>query len=289
MSNRKRDRKEFYKKNKQEGARADELFKGVKGFLVTCDMKKEKACVKEVMNMLEETFANFYPHLDVAAIVQREKLKKGAMKQQKPEKLVAEEGKNKEEESKSHSNIDDQIKQDALAEKANRVFYQFNTGTPGILFFKVIEEMHAYVDVKKMGISILKEVKEKKQSQTRFACRFLPTDFMVKAKLEHLQSQAPEVIKRYFRTGEPKTWSLEFKKKNNHSINKQQVLEVLYACIDREEHKIDLKNAEIPIIVENIRDLMVFAVAPYFKEFKRYNLRELCGESYTGPGKQKQN
>ena len=50
------------------------------------------------------------------------------------------------------------------AEKASRVFYQFNTGTPGILFFKVIEEIQAHVDVKKMGMSILKEVRETKKS-----------------------------------------------------------------------------------------------------------------------------
>ena len=80
MSNRKRERKEFYKQHRQEGQRADELFKGVKGFLVTCDMKKEKACVKEVQNMLEETFKNFYPNLDVAGIVKAAREKKGIVK-----------------------------------------------------------------------------------------------------------------------------------------------------------------------------------------------------------------
>jgi len=95
-------------------------------------------------------------------------------------------------------------------------------------------------------------------------------------------------LKRYFRDDDPKTWSLEFRKKNNNSIAKQDILETLYTCINKEIHKIDLKNPEVPIIVEIIRDLMVVAVAPDFKGFKKYNLRELCGESYVGPGKNKE-
>jgi hypothetical protein len=35
--------------------------------------------------------------------------------------------------------------------KSNKVFFQFNTGTPGILFFKIVEELRGHIDVKDIG------------------------------------------------------------------------------------------------------------------------------------------
>ena len=54
MSDRKRDRKNKYAKKFADSKRSDEIKRGMAGFLVTCDGSKEKRCVNELFNVLND-------------------------------------------------------------------------------------------------------------------------------------------------------------------------------------------------------------------------------------------
>jgi len=58
----------------------------------------------------------------------------------------------------------------------------FETGTQGVVFIKILDELRPHIDVNKLGIAIVKQIAETKESQSRFACRFIPIDILCKAK-----------------------------------------------------------------------------------------------------------
>ena len=49
------------------------------------------------------------------------------------------------------------------------------------MFIKLLNELKPYIDVNKLGMSIINHIKETKESQTRFAYRFIPVDLLCKA------------------------------------------------------------------------------------------------------------
>ena len=59
-SNRKRNKKEFFKKQQAASRKSAELAYGVSGFLVTCDQGKEKRAVKECFNLLNTAVEEVY-------------------------------------------------------------------------------------------------------------------------------------------------------------------------------------------------------------------------------------
>jgi hypothetical protein len=68
-SHKKRDKKSFYKQKFQDSKRNEEIKKGITGFLVTCDSKDEKRCVKEIFNVLNDYVEKVYPDLDTTALL----------------------------------------------------------------------------------------------------------------------------------------------------------------------------------------------------------------------------
>ena len=57
--------------------------------------------------------------------------------------------------------------------------------------------MKPYIDVKKLGMSIIKHAYENKESSTRYVCRFIPVDFLCKAgNFEEFKKLAQPVIEK---------------------------------------------------------------------------------------------
>ena len=65
----KRDKKNKYKQRVQDSKRSEELKRGMTGFLVTCDASKEKRCLNEVFNVLNEFVDICYPDLDYTQLL----------------------------------------------------------------------------------------------------------------------------------------------------------------------------------------------------------------------------
>ena len=63
-SDKKKSKQQNYRKNQAAQQRGQEVKGGLVGFLVTCDQFKEKRCVKELFNMLNDFTDRVYPDLD---------------------------------------------------------------------------------------------------------------------------------------------------------------------------------------------------------------------------------
>ena len=59
------NKKEHYRKAFLTSKRSEEIKAGIKGFFITCDMSKEKRCIKEVFNVLNDFVDKIYPDLDI--------------------------------------------------------------------------------------------------------------------------------------------------------------------------------------------------------------------------------
>ena len=63
-----KQKKAHYKKQFVNSKRSEEIKNGIQGFLITCDMNKEKRCIKEMFNVLNDFTEKLYPDLDVASL-----------------------------------------------------------------------------------------------------------------------------------------------------------------------------------------------------------------------------
>lgn len=68
--------------------------------------------------------------------------------------------------------------------RRNRIFFVFETGTQGVVFIRMLDDLRPHIDVNKLGVAIVKHIAENKESMSRFACRFVPIDVMCKAKMD---------------------------------------------------------------------------------------------------------
>ena len=94
------------------------------------------------------------------------------------------------------------------------------------------------------------------------------------------------VIKRYFPlagSGDVEginhvQWCLEFKKRNNDKITKQPYVNWVMETVDATKTSISYDFADVEVIIEVFRDMLIMAVVPgYKRDFKKYNLQTLAG------------
>ena len=205
--------------------------------MITCDPNKEQRCVKEIFNVLNDWVEKLYPDLDIAAIIAAKP------KPVKPDGEVKEE---QEKQVKQSVGIDQQIQDEIAGLKRNRIFFVFETATQGVVFIKLLDELRPYIDVNKLGVAIVKHVAETKESQSRFACRFIPIDILCKAKMDDFQAFAKPILAKYFTLAQsdnkpnpdeesktqPISWAMEFKNKNNNNLKKKEVLDFIFKSVD---------------------------------------------------------
>jgi len=85
---------------------------------------------------------------------------------------------------KKEANLEDEIAE--LKQNKTRIWFNFPTGTTGVIFIRLLDIFKPLIDVNRLANhiidSILKEEEgEEQQFHTRFTCRFIPIQFMMKA------------------------------------------------------------------------------------------------------------
>jgi|LauGreDrversion4_2_1035121.scaffolds.fasta_scaffold1588062_1 tRNA(Ser,Leu) C12 N-acetylase TAN1 len=74
---------------------------------------------------------------------------------------------------------------------------------------------------------------------------------------------------------------MEFKNRNNANLKKKDVLDFIFNTVDGRTNPVDLKSADLYVIVEVYRDLLMIGVVPHYKELKKYNLQSLVKSDNT--------
>ena len=113
----------------------------------------------------------------------------------------------------------------------------------------------------------------------------MPVDFLCKANnFDDFKLMALPAIKKYFPmkgSEEGVThvqWCLEFKKRNNDKVQKKAYVDWIIDQVEPTRTSISYDYADVEVIVEVFRDMLVVAVLPgYKRDFKKYNLQMLAG------------
>jgi hypothetical protein len=280
------------------------------GVLITTDKNKEKNCVRDAYNILNDAVEHLYP--DLPAQIQKIKEEKEKMKQkeavventninintnttekqqgdlQDAQDLQKAEKKQKTSEDTHKvtktSNVSDLLEDELKNLRGNKtkLFYNFDTNCKGVVFIKIEKDYRDLIDIKRVVAYILENIKKNKEQISKNIARFIPVETGMKAKFDIFQKNSPVILDKYFQTDiipesndQKKTWKLEFKSRNNTSIHKQEYLDFLLSFVDKQKFQVDYKNPEMVVLLEITNDLLCLSVLEDYNENKCYNLLTL--------------
>ena len=125
---------------------------------------------------------------------------------------------------------------------------------------------------------IINEVITTKKSLSKCISKFYPIEICTKYNLDTLNEKVDELVKKYFKDDidNIKTWKIELRVRNNNSVNKKEIMNIIFNKINKEKYKVEYKNPELTFFVEISWNLMCLSVLEKFSEYKSYNLQSLA-------------
>ncbi|XP_050301065.1 THUMP domain-containing protein 1 homolog [Anthonomus grandis grandis] len=234
-------KRQFYNRNAQKRPTIDI---NLKGFLCSCN-NREKDCVRESYNLLNKYADVLWPQVSTEV---------------------------SEEKTEVEDDLQKELQELHKEKKETRRFQVVDSGAKNFLFIKTTLE-----DPVKLAESIVKEISEKKSQETKFLLRLIPIETTCKAYLKDIEKAFELLCKKHF-SSQSKTYSIVFNHRNNNSVSRDEVIKSIADMVDKQgklhnlEHKVDLKNAEISIIIEVVRGFVFIGVVPNFIKYKKYNL-----------------
>ena len=248
------NKEKIKKKPKNELNINDEM----KGFLIFTDKHREKNCIRDAYNILNDVTEKIYPNLEE---------NKGTINLK--EDIGIKENKN------VSSKIDEEIKN---LQKNKKIFNSVNTRCAAIVFIKIEEEYSFQISPKEVVNYIINEVTTTKKSLSKCISKFYPIEICTKYNLDTLNEKVDELVKKYFKDDidNIKTWKIEIRVRNNNSVNKKEIMNIIFNKINKEKYKVEYKNPELTFFVEISWNLMCLSVLEKFSEYKSYNIQSLA-------------
>lgn len=242
MSNRNK-RQNYYAKSAK---RNKQLEPGMRGFLCSCNTR-EKDCVRESYNIL-----NKYADLLL-----------GPEHPEYPEDT-----------NEVSEDISDELASEVKKMKSDnteplkRRFQVVDSGAKNILFIKTTVS-----DTVALASGIVEDVYKTGVQQTRFLIRLVPIEVTCKAYLNDIKLEIEKLAEKYFKEA-PKSFSIIFNHRNNSSVNRDEVIKAVAEIIasKNQENKVNLKEAEVSVVIEVIRGVALIAVIPDYLKYKKFNL-----------------
>nr|CAD7392672.1 unnamed protein product [Timema cristinae] len=142
---------------------------------------------------------------------------------------------------------------------ANFLFIQTTVPDPLLLVTKIMEDVY-----------------QTKKQKARFMQRLLPVEATCKANIEDVRAAFEPLLEKYF-AKEGKTFSIIFEKRNSHALDRTKVIEDLaeMVALKNTANRADLKQPQLAILVEVVRNMCLLSVLPNYYMYKKYNLFEL--------------
>ncbi|XP_066590413.1 THUMP domain-containing protein 1 homolog [Prorops nasuta] len=261
--NNKRKKSYFVDKvNMQKRRKQYTLESGMVGFLCTCNFR-EKECVRDAYKILDE-FNDIKSDEDCTDIDSAEdkSLKNVAVKDQNDDNDISTELDKEIEELKFQSE-----KPVAL-----RTFKAVDTGVKNVIFISTTLK-----DPLTLVTKIFKDLLETRKQRSRYLLRILPIQVCCKAYMEDIKKCAEVLFEKYF-SQEPKTFSIVFNRHTRNNIGRNEIIQDLAAIVMQKNpgNRANLKDPEIAVVVEIIKNICLISIAPNYFRYKKYNMLEIC-------------
>ncbi|GLV43830.1 uncharacterized protein CBL_11590 [Carabus blaptoides fortunei] len=252
----KRKKSNYYSQKKRK---EHILEPGLKGFLCTCNFR-EKECIKES-----------YYLLNLFADILNEKINPN------PVTGVVKD-------SNSYDDISDDLSREISSLKSEKLkrFQAIDSGAKNVIFIKTTIERPV-----ELVLEIISDIILSKQQKTRFLYRLLPIEVTCKANITDIKVSMEKLICKYF-SGEPKSYAIIFNYRNNFQMNRDEIISEIANLIasKNSKHVVNLKNADLSVMVEVIRGICMLSVVPNYMKYKKYNLIQLA-DSVSTPTEEK--
>lgn len=256
--NKSKDKKEKQnKKNNHDLNSNDEL----KGFLIFTDKHREKNCIRDAYNILNDVTEKLYPNL---------------IDSNKSEINLNEEINIK---NNINTNISSKIEEEIKNLKRNKnIFTSINTRCAATVFIKIEEKYSNPISPKEIVNYIINEVINTKKLLSKCISKFYPVEICMKYNFENFKEKVDELVKKYFDENieNKKTWKIELRIRNNNSVNKKEIMNFIFNKINRDKYIVDYKKPELTFFVEISCNLMCLSVLEKFSEYKYYNIQSLA-------------
>lgn len=263
----KRKKSSYYAKCANKKGKFDfSLHPGIKGFIATCNFR-EKECVRETINILTEFADKIYGEDKSVAESAQPKNKKIVFKDSGSEN----EEENDDIEAALAREVD-VLKQERQRRPSQRRFQVVESGADNCIFIRsTVEDPVLLVE------TILKDIEAQSKQKTRFLMRLLPIEITCKAWPEDIKAASGKLLDKYFK-GDPKTFCVVFKRRNNGNVVREELIHDLASDIKVRNplHRADMKQPDLTIIVEVIKNICCMAVVPKYYHYRKYNLLEVA-------------
>lgn len=253
----KRKKSNYYTQKKRK---EHVLEAGLKGFLCTCNFR-EKECVKESYYLL-----NLY------ADILNEKINSSTV----PDMV-------KDSAAHDAEDIADDLSKEicSLKNKELKRFQAVDSGAKNVVFIKTTIDNPV-----QLVSEIINDIISTKQQKTRYLHRLLPIEVICKANVADIKVSMDTLICKYF-SGDPKSYAIIFNCRNNSQMNRDEIISEIANLIasKNSKHVVNLKNAELSVMVEIIRGICMLSVVPDYMKYKKYNLIQLA-DSVSAPAEE---
>jgi len=245
-------------KSKKTSKNNIDINEEMKGFLIFTDKHREKNCIRDAYNILNDVTEKLYPNLE----------------ENKTNINLNEEINIKIIDSNISSKIDEEIKN---LKKNKKIFNNINTRCAAIIFIKIEQEYSNQISPKEIVNYIINEVTTTKNSLSKCISKFYPIEICTKYNLDIFKEKVEELVQKYFpdNIDKIKTWKIELRVRNNNSVDKNEIKNFIFNKINRDKYKVDFKNPELTFLVEISWNLMCLSVLEKFSEYKAYNIQSL--------------
>lgn len=242
----------YYKGSQQKRVKKNVLDINMRGFLCSCN-NREKDCVYESYNLLNR-------YADALYSTTEDTTKKDS--EDDLEKEIA------------------ALKAETTSPDTKR-FQMVESGAKNVLFIRTILENPV-----ELAEKIMADVQRTKQQQSRFLIRLVPIEITCKAYVKDIEKAIEPLLEKYFKN-QPRTFSIVFNHRNNSNVSRDEVIKVVAEKVTsiRPDHKVNLTQAELSIIIEIVRGIALLAVVPDFLKYKKYNLHALSNKDIASSSK----
>ena len=253
--------KEYNKQKEKKKKKSNEINinEEMKGFLIFTDKHREKNCIRDAYNILNDVTEKLYPNID----------------NNESNINLNEEINIKNNNANISSKIEEEIKK---LKKNKNIFYSIDTRCAAIVFIKIEQEYMEQISPKEIVNYIINEVINTQKLLSKCISKFYPIEICTKYNFDILKEKVDELVKKYFSENieKTKTWKIELRVRNNNSVNKKEIMNYIFNKINRDKYIVEYKKPELTFFVEISCNLMCLSVLEKFSEYKSYNLQSLA-------------
>ncbi|KAK7307914.1 hypothetical protein VNO77_41390 [Canavalia gladiata] len=162
-----------------------------------------------------------------------------------------------------------------LGDKNKRRFVKLDSGCNGVVFVQM-RKKDGDQGPKDIVHRIVTLAASTRKHMSRFILRILPIEVTCYASKEEILKAIKPLVEQYFpvETQNPHKFAVLYEARANTGVDRMEIIDAVAKSVPG-PHKVDLKNPDKTIVVEIARTVCLIGVIEKYKEFSKYNLRQL--------------